>query len=107
MAKARPVVSDMHSAEYDETRRALHDLMLVLENVASHVDAGTITADEAFTVLVTSLSNGVDSDITGVDSGANNYTGTGRNIAGVKPTPTHPRRPKSTELEEMSSDSDF
>lgn len=108
MAKARPVLSDMSSAEFDETRRALHNLMLVLENVASEVDAGNITADEAFTALLTTLQNGKDEDISGIDSGANNYTGTDVTVAGVKPNPTHPRRARVQDsLVDMDKDSDF
>lgn len=108
MAKARPVLSDMSSAEFDESRRALHALMLVLENVASEVDAGNITADEAFTVLLTSLQNGKDDDISGVDGGSNDYAGTGLTVAGVKPTPTHPRRARvRNTLEDMTANSDF
>jgi hypothetical protein len=107
MARAKEVVSDMHSQEFDQVRRSLHDLMLVLENVASEVDAGNITADEAFTVLTTTLSNGRDENISGVDGGGNNYTGTQREVVGVKPTPLHPERPKNSGTVSMGSSSDF
>lgn len=107
MAKARPVVSDQHSAEVDEMRRSLHALLLVLQNVAFEVDAGNITADEAFTALLTTLSTAVDSDIATIDGGGNTYTGTGLTVAGVKPTPLHPRRPRNGELADLTSTSNY
>jgi hypothetical protein len=107
MARARKVVSDTHSAEMDEVRRTLHSLMLVLESVASSVDAGTITADEAFTALLAALQTGSDDDITNIDGGANDYVGSGKELAGVRPTPTHPRRPRITGSEEMTKDSNY
>lgn len=102
MAKALPVISDVSSAEVDEMRRSFHALMLVLENVASEVDAGNLTADEAFTVLLNTVSTGVDSDITGVDGGGNNYAGTGLTVSGVKPTPLHPRRARRVDAGKLS-----
>ena len=106
MAKSRPVVSDTPGDEFGELRRQFNNLLLVLENVCAAVDAADITADEAFTVLATTLSAGVDSDITGVDGGANNYAGTGRECAGVKPTPAV--RPNGQRaLVDMDNGSDY
>ncbi len=107
MAKAREVVADQHSAELDEMRRSLHALLLVLENVANEVDNGSITADEAFTALLTTLQAGLDSDITGVDGGGNDYAGTGLTVAGVKPSPLHPRRPRNTDLVDLDKNSGY
>jgi len=103
MARARKVVSDMNSQEFDELRRQFNNLVAVLEAVCAEVDATTITADEAFTVLATTLAAGVDADITGVDAGGNDHAGTGREINGVRPTPTHPRRPRNLETEELGT----
>lgn len=108
MAKARPVVSDTSSVEVDEMRRGFHALLVMLENVAAEVDAGNITADEAFTVLLNSLSTGSDDDISGVDGGGNDYAGTGVAAVGVKPTPTHPRRGRpQTSLVDLDENSDY
>lgn len=106
MARARKVVADMNSLEVDELRREFNALVLVLENLASEVDAGNITADEAFTALYTTLSTGTDSDITGVDSGGNDYSGTGLTVAGVKPEPQHPRQARGS-LTSMTKTSVF
>lgn len=106
MAKARLVVADVGSAEMDQLRRSVNALIVVLQNVASEVDAGNITADEAFTVVLNSLSTGVDSSITGVDGGANNYAGTTREIVGTKPTPLHPKQPRG-QLADMKASDNF
>ena len=102
MAKARPVVSDQHSAEFDELRRSHHNLLLVLEALAAEVDATTITAAEAFTVLAAALAAGADTSAAGTS-----HVPTGRELAGVKPTPLHPRRARARELVDMGVDSDF
>ena len=110
MAKALPVISDVSSAEVDEMRRSFHALLVALQNVASEVDAGNITADEAFTVLLNTVSTGLDSDITGVDGGGNNYAGTGVVVSGVKPTPLHPRRARKVgvaALVDLDENSEF
>lgn len=106
MAKARLVVADQNSAELDQIRRGLNALMVVLENVASEVDAGNITADEAFTALLTTLSTGLDSTIASIDGGANTYTGTEREVVGCRPTPLHPKQVRGS-LRSMSKDDDF
>lgn len=103
MAKARRVVGDQNSEEFDQMRRCVHSIMLVLQNVASEVDAGNITADEAFTVLLTTLSTGVDADITAVDGGGNNYAGTTLAVEGVIPTPKHPRRPNVGKIDDLDA----
>lgn len=93
MAKARKVIADQNSAEFDALRRSVHAILVVLQNVAGAVDAGDITADEAFTVLYTTISAGLDADIALVDGGLNNYAGTNIAVEGIHPTPKHPRRP--------------
>lgn len=106
MAKARLVVADQNSAELDQIRRGLNSLMVVLENLASEVDAGNITADEAFTALYTTMSTGSDGTIASIDGGANTYTGTGREVAGTRPTPLHPKQVRGT-LRDMGTSDDF
>lgn len=106
MARARLVVADTNSAEMDSLRRQFNNLLLVLENVCAEVDAGNITADEAFTALVAALNNGTDVDIALIDGGANNYAGSNRELLGVKPTPLHPRQVRG-ETRDMDKDSNF
>ncbi len=107
MAKAKQVVSDMSSAEFDLLRRQFNNLLVVLENVAASVHAGTITADEAFTALNSALSTGADSDIENIDSGSNDYVGSRKELLGVKPGPTHPKRPSTGAVVDMDENSDF
>lgn len=107
MARARSVVSDQSSAEFDELRKQFNGLLVVLENIATSVDAGSITADEAFTVLKTVLNGGSDISQENVDGGSNDYVGTNREIVGVKATPQHPRRPRNENTVELDADSDF
>lgn len=105
--RVRRVVSDNSSQEVDELRRQFNNLLLVLENVCSEVDATTITADEAFTVLATTLAAGSDASITGVDSGGNDHAGTNRELNGVRPAPTHPRRARVQKTESADATIDF
>ncbi len=82
MARARKVVSDQNSQEFDELRSQFNNLLLILEG----------TTD--FSTLQTALTAGND-------------TVTGRDINGVRPTPTHPRRPRDLGTEAMGLDSDY
>jgi len=79
MARARKVVSDMSSAEFDELRRQFNNLLEIIENATDL--AG----------LQAAIAAGVDST-------------TGREINGVRPTPTHPRRARNLDTEAMGSD---
>jgi hypothetical protein len=82
MARARKVVSDQSSQEFDELRRNFNNLLLIIEG----------TTD--LTSLKAAIVAGNDS-VTGVD------------INGVRPTPTHPRRARNLGTEEMTSASDY
>ena len=89
MAKARKVVGDQNSQEIDVMRRALHTLMIMLENFGT--DLSNATAD----ITVTNLGAGLAAALSsGVDSSATNYTGSELPIEGVDPTPKHPARPQ-------------
>jgi hypothetical protein len=85
MAKARVVVGDQNSAEFDALKRSFNSLLVVLEQIATEVDATTLTAIQGFTALKTALS-------TGVDSSAAPHVGTGRFVVGVKSSPVLPPR---------------
>ena len=99
MARARKVVSDQSSQEFDELRRQFNNLLLVLENACTEV-AGATTADQAFAAIAQALTNGSDTDAT-------NHVGTGRELNGVRPTPTHPRRSRNQGTEDMGNESDY
>lgn len=94
MARARKVVSDQSSQEFDELRRQFNNLLLVLERNARDEADATTTAVQAAEALATALETGADAD-------------TGREINGVRPTPTHPRRARNQSTEEMGTGSDY
>lgn len=103
MAKRRRVMADAASAEVTELRRSFNTLLLVLENISEQVDAATITATEGFVALGLAISTGTDSDVTGINGGANNYTGTGLEVSGVKVTnPVAPKRLPDRGTEEFA-----
>jgi hypothetical protein len=91
MAKARLVVGDQNSAELDVVKRSYNSLLLVLENIASEVDATTLTAEEGFSALLNALSTGLDSSGTPAA-----HVGTGRFVVGIKSTPVIPPRAAET-----------
>lgn len=97
--RVRRVVSDNSSAEVDELRRQFNNLLLILETVCTE-HAGAMTDDQAFAALAQALSTGIDSDST-------NHVGTGREINGVRPTPTHPRRARVQSTESADKTIDF
>lgn len=94
------VVSDNSSQEVDELRRQFNNLLLVLENVAALRVATTIDAAETWTAIRDALQKGVDET-------NGSYVGTTRELLGVRPTPTHPRRARSKQTEAADSTSDF
>ena len=77
MAKARRVVADTGSAELDELRRQFNKLLVLLEDTTA-TDISTV--QDAITA------------------------GT---VHGVKPTPTHPQRPRDNNLIDLDASSDF
>lgn len=101
-AKARVVIADQNSAEFDALRRSFNALLLVLENVAAEHAAGTTTSAEAMSALSAALS-------TGIDSSAAPHVGTGRLVYGVAPSPLHPARNAESvdKLVDMSEASKF
>lgn len=93
MAKARVVVGDQNSAEFDELRRSFNSLLVVLENICAEVVATTLTAEEGLEALDAALSTGVDSSGTPAA-----HVGTGRQVVGVKPQVLAPPRRKEDVL---------
>jgi hypothetical protein len=92
MAKARVVVGDQNSAEFDALKRSYNSLLLILENIASEVVGSALTPAEGFAALLAALNTGVDSG--GVPGPA--HVGTGRFLVGVKSTPPIPPRSAET-----------
>lgn len=76
MARARKVVSDQSSQEFDELRRQFNNLLAIIE---AATDLAGIQA------VITAGTDAV----------------TGRELNGVRPTPTHPRRARNQDTEEM------
>lgn len=94
MARARKVVSDQNSQEFDELRRQFNNLLLILQRNARDEADATTTAVQAAEALATAIEDGVD-------------VATGREVNGVRPTPTHPRRPRDLGTEDMNDSSDY
>lgn len=94
MPKVRTVTGDQNSEELDQLRRGVHALFAILEQIASEVDATTLTAEQGFTALFDAL-------LSGVDSSAGSHVGTGLALEGVLPTPKHPRRPRMNKVTDM------
>lgn len=88
MAKGRRVVGDQNSEELDQLRRTVHTLMIMLENLGTSLGAALDFTD------VNNIGDGLNAAfVTGIDSAATDYTGSGLPVEGVIPTPKHPRRP--------------
>jgi hypothetical protein len=85
MAKARIVVGDQNSAEFDALKRSFNSLLIVLENIAIEEAASTTTAVQAAQALADALT-------TGVDVSNSPHVGTGRMVVGIKSSPSIPSR---------------
>ena len=79
MARARKVVADMSSQEHSELRRQFNNLIAIIEGAAD------------LAAIQTAITAGVDTAVTG------------REINGVRPTPTHPRRARNLDTEELET----
>lgn len=91
--RARRHIEDTASETVAELRRSHNALLLILENISEQVDAATITATEGFVALGLAINNGIDASVTGINGGANNYTGTRLEMLGVVPSVRRPARP--------------
>lgn len=101
MARARLVVADTNSGEIEQLRRTLNSLLHMLESAEASLD-NSATAEAVLAAWAAAVR-------TGTDDNPDSETGvlpSGREIVGLKPTPTHPRRPKGA-LAEMSVNDDF
>jgi hypothetical protein len=101
MARARSVVSDQNSQEFDELRRQFNNLLLILQRIAREEADADTTALQAADALALAIETGSDTTtVTG-------HVNTGKELNGVRPTPTHPRRPRKLDTEDMNNSSDY
>lgn len=101
-AKARVVIGDQNSAEFDALRRSFNSLLVILQNIAAEQAAATTTAVQAAAALSSALS-------TGLDSSSAPHVGTGRMVYGVQPSPLAPARAaeEQAKLVDMTASSKF
>ena len=85
MAIARQVIADTGSNEVAELRLALNTLILMLETAGASITAGA-TADEVLSAWSAGIAAGKDNN----PAGTPNIVSTGREIAGVSPSPNVP-----------------
>jgi len=88
MAKARLIRGDQSSAEFDQLRKTVNALLLILENAGNAVTGGA-TAGAALQAVAEGITAGADTN----PQARASYTGTGVEIVGLKPTAKHPDRP--------------
>ncbi len=101
MARARLVISDVSSEEVDQLRRTVNTLILMLETAEASITAGASAAE-----VLGAWADGVRTGTDDNPDSVSNVVSTGREIVGLKPTPTHPRRVLQ-QLRSMSVSDDF
>lgn len=100
--KAKVVIGDQASAEYDALKRSYNSLLLVLKNISDEVVATTLTPIQGFQAISNALATGVDGSGTPAP-----HVGTGRMVTGIKSTPSIPiRRAEETSTLVDMSDAD-
>ena len=95
--RARLIVADQSSQEFDHMRRSYNALLLILEDLGARLAAEVTTAPSAadleilavFQSISDGIRDGVDSD---PDSELGTHVPTSLPIEGLRPTPRHPRR---------------
>jgi len=95
--RARLVIGDQSSQEFDELRRNFNALLLLLEDLGARLAAEVVTAPSAadgeILAVFQSLSDAITS---GADTDPNTllvtHVPTSLEINGLKPTPRHPTR---------------
>jgi len=90
MAKKRLVVGDQSSAEIDQIRETLNNLLKILENAGASITA-TCTAEEVFLAIAAAVTTGVDNNAGTV--GSADYVSSNLELVGVEPMNKHPLRP--------------
>lgn len=100
MAKARVVVGDQESEEFEELRRTVHTLLHMLETAKASITALASAEDV--------LSAWSDAVATGVDNNPNsiaNVVSTGREVVGVVPSRLRAPRRRFGTLKDLDKDS--
>lgn len=92
MAKKRLVVGDQSSAEIDQLRKTVNNLLKILENAGASITA-TCTAEEVILAIAAAVTTGVDDNAGTV--GSADYVSSNLELVGVQPMNAHPGRPGS------------
>lgn len=87
MAKKRLVLGDQSSAEIDQIRYTLNNLLKVLETAAASITAGA-SAEDVLNALSAGIAAGADTNPNAVA----NVVSTGLELVGVQPMNAHPAR---------------
>lgn len=88
MAKARRIVGDQNSAEFDHLKKTVNNLLKMLESAGESLAAGA-TADDILQAWADGVAEGKDSNPGAVA----NVVSTGLEISGIKTIVQFPRRP--------------
>ena len=99
--RARHVVSDTSSAEVDHLRRTVNTLLLMLETAEASLTAGA-TAEDVLNAWADAVRTALDNNPASIA----NVVSTSLPIQGLRPTPRHPRRARSTRTAEILTTAD-
>jgi len=102
MAFVRLTVGDQSSAEFDQLRRTVNALLLMLESAADSITA-TATAEDVLNAWAAEVTAGRDTNPGAIA----NVVSTGVEIVGLRPMNRHPARAGAalgTQLKAMTSD---
>jgi hypothetical protein len=102
MARARLVTADTSSEEVDQLRRTVNTLLLMLETAEASLTAGA-SAEDVLNAWADAIRTGTEDNPESIA----NVVSTGRELVGLRPSPTHPQRPRNQTTQTMTADSDF
>ena len=97
MAKARVVVGDQQSEEFDELRRTVHTLLHMLESAKEAIDTNGADAEQVLEAWADAVITGKDDNPTGIV----NVVPTNREVLGVHPSRALPARPRMTQTVDL------
>lgn len=90
MANKRLIVGDQHSAEFDQLRNTVNNLLKILENAGASITA-TCTAEEVLLAIAAAITTGVDNNAGTV--GSADYVSSNLELVGLESTPQRPAKP--------------
>ena len=107
--RARLIVADQSSQEFDHMRRSYNALLLILEDLGARLTAEVATAPSAADLEIISVFQSISDGIRdGVDNDPDGELGvagtTGLAIEGLRPTPRHPRRARGATVAVVASE---